>query len=73
VVTVGNALASDFVKKVVVIAHICGAVFVDTGAVSLATTVEGTTDRTTREEVVIGVAVTRKWISGALGDGPLER
>jgi hypothetical protein len=66
VVTVGNALASDFVKKVVVTAHICG-------AVSLATIVEGTTDRTTREELVIGVAVTRKWISGALGDGPLER
>jgi len=71
--TVGKTLASDAVEEVVVLAHTCCAVLVDTGAISLGTTIEGTTDCTSRDEEVARVAVTSQWISGALGDGPIER
>jgi len=70
---VGNTLASDGVEEVVVLAHTCCAVLVDTGAVSLATTIEITTNCTSRGKEEAGIAVTSQWISGALGDSLIDR
>jgi uncharacterized membrane protein len=72
VVAVGKTLASDAVEKVVILAQTCRTVLVDTSAVSLASTIEGATDRTTRDEEVAGIAVAGQWVTGALGDGSIE-
>jgi hypothetical protein len=70
---VRKTLSGDAVEKIVILAHTCRTALVGTGAVSLGTTIEGTTDRSTRDEEVTGVTVASQWIRGALGDGPLEQ
>jgi hypothetical protein len=69
---VSNALINDVVEKVVLLAHTCCAVLVDAGAVCLYTTIEGTTDRTTRDKVIARAASTSQWVGGTLGEGLVE-
>jgi hypothetical protein len=70
---VRKTLASDAIEKEVVLAIACRAILIDTSAVSLCTTIEGTTYRTSSDEVIARIAGTSQWIGGALDEGPAER